>query len=318
LNYSWDGYKKIGPREPMKNLAMSQIMDGANFWDAPGHSMAGSNDYATRREIFSWIKAHQNTFYQPRTPISPVGVYFSPRTRDYFADDFIPSYRGILILLMQKHLEFQIVTPRTLADFQGKTLVLPDVRVLSDEEKSSLRKYVDTGRTLVITGEDATHLGATQNVVRFEESPGVDYFAALSKDFAGTTPDKEQAFLDKLQPSSTIQVFASPAMATSIAQVEGTPHVFFANFAGLRGGVNPVQTPQKNVRVEVTGSGKAQGYFLPFLGEVSKVDGVAGSSKVTFTLPAIEKGAVFWWDAKPETKSNALTTKDTKVHEGTQ
>lgn len=69
LNYSWDGYKKVGPREPMKNLAMSQIMAGANFWDAPGHSMAGSNDYATRREIFSWIKAHQNTFYQPRTPI---------------------------------------------------------------------------------------------------------------------------------------------------------------------------------------------------------------------------------------------------------
>jgi hypothetical protein len=318
LNYSWDGYKKIGPREPMKNLAMSQIMDGANFWDAPGHSMAGSNDYATRREIFSWIKSHQNTFYQPRTPISPVGVYFSPKTRDYFADEFITSYRGILILLMQKHLEFQIVTPRTLAEFQGKTLVLPDVRVLSDEEESSLRKYVDSGRILVITGEDATHFGATQNVVRFEESPGVDYFAALSKDFAGTTPDKEQAFLDKLQPSKSIQVFASPAMATSIAQVEGTPHVFFANFAGLRGGVNPVQTPQKNVLVEVTVSGKAQGYFLPFLGEVSKVDGVTGNGKVTFTLPAIEKGAVFWWDVKPETKSNALTTKDTRVHEGTQ
>jgi hypothetical protein len=94
-----------------------------------------------------------------------------------------------------------------------------------------------------------------------------------------------------------VRVFASPAMATSIAQVEGTPHVFFANFVGLRGGVNPVQTPQKNVRVEVAGTSKAQGYFLPFLGEVSKVEGVGGNGEVTFTLPAIEKGAVFWWDA---------------------
>ena len=296
LNYSWDGYKKIGPREPMKNLAMSQIMDGANFWDAPGHSMAGSNDYATRREIFSWIKAHQNTFYQPRTPISPVGVYFSPKTRDYFADEFLTSYRGILILLMQKHLEFQVVTPRTLADFQGKTLVLPDVRVLDDEEKSLLRKYVDGGRTLVVTGEDATHFGSTQNVVGFEKDPGADYFAALSKDFAATTPDKEQAFLEKLQSSNSIQVFASALVATSIAQVEGKPHVFFANFAGLRGGVNPVQTPQKDVRVEVAGTSKAQGYFLPFMGEVSKVDGVVADGKVTFKLPAIDKGAVFWWD----------------------
>jgi hypothetical protein len=297
LNYSWDGYKKIGPREPMKNLAMSQIMAGANFWDAPGHSMAGSNDYATRREIFSWIKAHQNTFYQPRTPISPVGVYFSPKTRDYFADEFITSYRGILILLMQKHLEFQVVTPRILADFQGKTLVLPDVRVLSDDEKMSLRKYVNSGRTLVITGEDASQLGDAQNIARFSKCPGAEYVAALSKDFAATTPDKEQAFLDKLQPSSSVRVFASAAMATSIAQVEGTPHVFFANFVGLRGGVNPVQTPQNNVRVEVAGTTKAQGYFLPFLGEVSKVEGVGGNGEVTFTLPVIEKGAVFWWNA---------------------
>lgn len=300
LNYSWDGYKKIGPREPMKNLAMSQIMAGANFWDAPGHSMAGSNDYATRREIFAWIKAHQNTFYQPRTSISPVGVYFSPKTRDYFADEFIASYRGILILLMQKHLEFQVVTPRKLAEFQGKTLVLPDVRVLSDDEKSSLKKYADGGGTLVITGADATGLGEAQNVVRIEGRPGAGYMAALNKDFAGTTPDKEQAFLDKVQPSSSIQVFASPEVATSIARVDGTPHVFFANFAGLRGGVNSVQTPQKDVRVEVQGTNKAQGHFLPFLGEVSKVDGVAGNGKVTFTLPAIEKGAVFWWDSKPE------------------
>ena len=64
----------------------------------------------------------------PRSPVDPIGVYFSPETRNFYAEDFIASYRGILILLMQKHLEFQIVTPRTLADFRGKTLVLPDVR----------------------------------------------------------------------------------------------------------------------------------------------------------------------------------------------
>ena len=83
LNYSWDGQKTVDRREAMKNLAMSEVMAGANFWDAPGHSMAGSNDYATRREIFAWIKAHENTFYDPRLPISPVGIYFSPTTRDY-------------------------------------------------------------------------------------------------------------------------------------------------------------------------------------------------------------------------------------------
>src|SRR5207244_408691 len=215
LNYSWDGDKKVDIRESMMNLAMSQVMAGANFWDAPGHSMAGSNDLPTRKKIFSWIREHEKTFYLPRTPIDPIGVYFSPATRNFHAKEFIASYRGILILLMQKHLEFQVVTPRTLAEFQGKTLVLPDVRLLNDEEKSWLRKYVDSDRRLVITGEDATQLGDTQNVARFSQCPGAEYFAALSKDFAATTPDKEQEFLDKLQAFSSVRVFASPATATS-------------------------------------------------------------------------------------------------------
>src|SRR5258708_21924506 len=73
LNYSWDGDKNVDRREAMMNLASSEIMAGANFWDAPGHSMAGSNDSATRKKIFSWIKAHEDTFDLPRTTIAPIG-----------------------------------------------------------------------------------------------------------------------------------------------------------------------------------------------------------------------------------------------------
>jgi hypothetical protein len=171
LNYSWDGKKKADAsdmiRESMMNLAMSQVMAGANFWDAPGHSMAGSNDLETRKRIFSWIKANEKTFYLPRSPVDPIGVYFSPDTRNFYAEDFIASYRGILILLMQQHLEFQIVTPRTLADFRGKTLVLPDVRVLGDGEKSALQAFAAQGKRLLITGTDATGTASSQNIVRF-------------------------------------------------------------------------------------------------------------------------------------------------------
>jgi len=101
------------------NLATSEVMAGANS----GRSRtlhAGSNDLPTRRKIFSWIHAHEKTFYLPRRPIHPIGVYFSPATRNFYAEDFVRSYRGILILLMQKHVEFQIVTPRTITDFQGE------------------------------------------------------------------------------------------------------------------------------------------------------------------------------------------------------
>ena len=130
LNYSWDGDKKVDAREAMMNLATSEVTAGANFWDAPGHSMAGSNDLPTRRKIFSWIHAHEKIFYLPRRPIHPIGVYFSPATRNFYAEEVVRSYRGIPILLMQKHVEFQVVTPRTITDFEGETLILPDVLAL--------------------------------------------------------------------------------------------------------------------------------------------------------------------------------------------
>src|SRR6266496_4136495 len=184
LNYSWDGDKHVAPPEPMKNLAMSEIMAGANFWDARGHVMSGSNDLPTRREIFKWIAEHEKAFYSPREAIDPIGVYFSPETRNYSADDFLRSYQGVLILLMQTHREFQVVTLRTLADFRGRTLVLPDVRVLDDRERTWLSSFAVDHR-LVVTGVNATGLSERSKVIRFSDCPGKAYLAALEKDFAG-------------------------------------------------------------------------------------------------------------------------------------
>jgi hypothetical protein len=296
LNYSWDGDKKVDKREAMMNLAASEITAGANFWDAPGHSMAGSNDPATRKRIFSWIKAHEDTFYRPRRTIAPVGVYFSPETRNYFAGEFIPSYRGILILLMRKHLEFQIVTPRTLADFRGQTLILPDVRIMGEGERALFQKYVESGKTLVITGEDATQLSAGAQVIRFAKCPGKDYYAALQKNVEEYSSDQEHEFLASLKTETAVRVVASPMIATSIAQVDGKTQVFFANFAGLQGGVNPIQTPQNGVQVTVSGATHGHGFFLPFLGDVQPLNGTVGGGGITYKLPAIEKGAVFWYE----------------------
>ncbi len=297
LNYSWDGDKKVDAREAMMNLAMSQVMAGANFWDAPGHSMAGSNDLPTRKKIFSWIQAHEKTFYLPRSPIDPIGVYFSPDTRNFNADEFLASYRGILILLMQKHLEFQVVTPRTLADFHGQTLVLPDVRILGDSEKNRINAFAAQGKRLVITGTDATGIGDSQHVVRFSSCPGKAYNAALEKDFEHASLDSQQAFLASLQGGNTVQIKAPAQIATSIARTsDGHINGFFANFAGLHGGSNPIQTPQSGVEVSVTSKTEGRGFFLPFLGEVQTVKGIRHGDAISYALPPITRGAVFWYE----------------------
>jgi len=106
----------------------------------------------------------------------------------------------------------------------------------------------------------------------------------------------QQAFLDSLPPSAGIEVSASPKVASSISRVNGETHVFLANFAGLVGGKNPVQTPQ-TVTISVPGGRGMSAYFLPFLGSPQRLEGGWKQGTVTFTLPPISKGAVFWLQA---------------------
>ena len=299
LNYSWDGDKDVAPSDAMKNLAMSQVMAGVNVWDAPGHSMAGSNDSKTRKEIFQWIAQHEKELYSPRVPIRPVGVYFSPRTRDYDSAGFLPSYRGTLLMLLQKHRELQVVTPRTLAAFRGPVLVLPNVSVLGEDEKSSLRDFVSRGGRVVITGTDATSLGDAEGVKRFKDCPAKAYFDRLQKDFAAGSQDNPAAFLAAMDSRAEIEVEAPSTVAANIAFVNGAPHIFLANFSGLVPRKIAVPTPQTNVRMSIP-DGKARNlYVLPFLGEGRSIQGQRHEGRVVFVLPAIERGAVAWFeDAK--------------------
>jgi hypothetical protein len=292
LNYSWDGDKGLDPREAMKNLAMSQLMAGANVWDAPGPSMAGSNDLPTRTEIFKWIAQHEKVFYRPRIPMYPVGVYFSPASRNYSAIDFLSSYQGVLLLLLQNHIEFQVVTPRTLAAFHGDVLVLPSVTTISDTENSQLRSFAAKGR-VVITGVDATMLGDGGKILRLKECPGKAHLAALREDFARGSEDRPNEFLTSLRTNEQIFVDAPPAVATNIASVEGSPHVFFANFSGLVPHANAVPTAV-SASIAIATEKKYKLKFLPFLGEVQELSGQREGSRIVFALPKIERGAVAW------------------------
>ncbi len=293
LNYSWDGDPKVRPPEPMKNLFMSEVMAGANVWDAATHVMSGSNDLATRKQVFAWIAAHEKTFYRPRTAIDPVGVYFSPATRNYFTKEFLRSYQGTLLLLMQSHREYQIVTPRTLASFRGKNLILPDVRILSKEETAALRKYAGSIGKIVATGTLSEELLGQTNVTHLADSPGTRYLALAESHFEDCSPDSEKRFLDGLSEGE-IRVKSSPMVAAQIASVDGKAHVFFANFQGLRAKENAVQTPES--RAEVTVPGKMRGHFLPFLGDETTISGRFEGGSTHFDLPEIDKGAVVWFE----------------------
>jgi len=292
LNYSWDGDPKVAPRDAMENLFMSQLMAGANVWDARGHVMSGSNDLETRKRVFAWIAEHDKTFYLPRLPVKPIGVYFSPSTRNYFPAEFLRSYQGVLILLMQKHLPYAVVTPRTLAKFTGSALILPDVRLLDPTEHNLLRTFAQSGHNLVITGIDVTGLPQQKRIARFANCPGKAYLQALEDNFAGTSPSSRAAFLESLPANAEVSIEASPSVATHVANVDGKVHVYFANFKALRGGENARQEPEAGVRITVNDGGKAK--FLPFLGEEQELQGKRKGNATVYQLPPILRGGVFW------------------------
>ena len=294
LNYSWDGDENIEPSEAMQNLAMSEIAAGANFWDAPGHVMAGSNDRETRRRIFRWIAANLSIVYGKHQPISPVGLYFSPRSRDYFAQDFLPEFQGCAILLMQRHWEWQVVTPRTLPEFQGDTLILPEVHFLSARERDALRRLLAAGKTVVITGQDQTGFPESPRIIRLPNRPGAAYLGSLDANLERAEPQRASALFAAVHRTSDFEIQASPLVVTQIEQVNGRAQVFVANFRGLRAGKNAIPIPETKMTVTISAAKKIL-YYLPFMGLTQKVGSERQGRRTVFHLPPIERGGVLWF-----------------------
>ena len=296
LNYSWDGNTGVDKREAMKNLAMSIVMTGSNFWDAPGHSMAGSNDEETRKQIFAWIETNQGTLYSPRAAMHPVGVYFSPKSRDYAPDAFLPAYRGTLVALLQAHREFQVVTPRTLSQFHGERLVLPNVLSLDAAEQPGLEKYVRNGGRLVVLGNMPDGVASSDETIRVNSDSTLGYLQLLEKDFGSATPPSELLTATEVQVEITID--APSTVAANFASVHGKPHIFLANFGGLEPNKSAIPAPAKEVRVKLPAAMGNMLTFLPFLGEAQTVHGEVKGGEVEFLLPAVERGAVVWVGGK--------------------
>jgi hypothetical protein len=294
LNYSWDGDKGVDRQDAMKNLAMSVVMAGANFWDAPGHVMAGSNDESTRKQIFQWIQKNEKTLYQPRKPMHPVGVYFSPKSRDYDANGFLSSYRGALVALLQAHREFQVLTPRTLAEFQGRALVLPNVTVLTEAEKVALNSFARRGGRLVVLGTDATGVSYSSSVVALPSEATRQFFLALEDDFTAASSRPPTDFLKAATVPTEMEVNAPPTVAANFGLVNGKPHVFLANFGGLTPSKIAVPSLASGIQVTIPAAMGNSATYLPFLGEAQRLQGQKKSNAVEFSLPALERGAILW------------------------
>ena len=297
LNYSWDGATKVKPSDAMQTLACSELMAGTNVWDARGHVMSGSNDFTERRAIYGWIAAHEQVFARSRQPLGEIGVYFSDATRNRYPDNFVRSYRGALLILLQTHRQFQIVTPRTLKAFNGKTLVLPSVQVLDTPEVAEIHRFARDGGRIVIDGESNSMLSDLTNVVRLPEDPAQKYLQAAGHNFVNALLEQQTAFLNAVGTSDddAIQVKAGSDVVAHAMKLEGKTYIFFANFSGIKPGIELTPTTQMNVTVTIYGASEVSMHVLPFLGAETVVGGKRVDQRISFIVPAMSRGAVVWF-----------------------
>ena len=322
LSYSWDGEEKIVPADAIENLAMSQVMAGTNAWDARRFVMSGSNDYAARTRVYKWISENEKLIYAPRTPISPVGIYFSPQTRSYFADDFTPAYQGMMNVLLREHIEFEIITPRTLASAKSDILILPDVKCLNDTEYAQLQAWVKNGKTLIFTGETGLYDGhrqlaknkkrmlelsvAFKNAIHINGIPEKNFQQFLKENFDksvhnGKYPVFENREIDELLShirnsntySPAIDIENADVCVAQIASVDKKPTIFLANFSGLKGKENANPLPDKDIIVTFHHARRnAFATIIPFMGKPEKLTGKWENGSFKVTLPEITRGAI--------------------------
>jgi hypothetical protein len=289
LDYSWDGEKGVSIPESMKTLFASQLTTGANTWDAKGHVMSGSNDLAVRTQAFAWIAKHQHTFYDPRLPVSPVGVYFSPSTRNYNPKQYVPRFRAAMEALLFSHREFQIVTPRSLPAFKGQYLLIPGDNLLDQAERNTIASKLPNNKPRIDPDksldnfDDRVKAWLPANAERVEDRTSID--------------SQVSSLLNQIPDTGEIQIHASPFVVSQTARVNGKVHVFLMNFKGVVPKRNPAPQPNTDTTIELPPSaGHVRAFMLPYLGQASEVPLTAAADKLRLKVPSFQRSAVIWFE----------------------
>lgn len=315
LSYSWLDNKKVAPSDAMKSLFVSQMFSGTNMWDVKGYIMSETNDMKTRTEVYKWVSQYEDIFYSPRTPLEPISVYFSDVTRNYFSEEFINSFRGIVSMLMHSHLPVQIVTSRTIDKLSPKILLLPDVKCISDQELSFLKTLEGNGTKLIATGEFASYdenlekqnsISLT-DLINLKDCPGKTYTenlnSELNKYFNSNNFDTEEMdetkniFLSTLfeltSYSSKFKIDAPIELITTTSIDENYIYLFLTNIKGICEACDAEERNIKDIKISYTGSiGGDEVYALSFLGTKEKVTTLKTENETSFTIPEVERGMV--------------------------
>ncbi len=334
LSYSWYKDKNVKPSAAMKSLFASELFSGANVWDAKGFVMSSSNDLPTRKVTYKWIARNQYHLYGSRNyDVDPVGIYFSPDTRDMFPYSYVDSYRGMMLLSMNDHVNFQIVTPRTLNAFKGRLLILDNIKCVDNKEIQSFRTLLNRGIKFLVTGNSLsfddnrvlrlgnylkTLFGVRDTIVNMQSrqvlymtgDPGMKYYtigdSVMDGYFNGNRNDGNElmkysgAFGDKLSAfcdwTPGLRVRAPLRVISFVSNTKDRTYINLIDVRRLSAVSKGTESPDRVTIAYKKSLGGPWVRVTPFLGGTYIMKAQSKGGDYFFRLPSLNRGAVIWID----------------------
>ena len=145
--------------------AAAVILTGFSYYTSGNETMSGVPDPGFRRELFRWLGEHRELLYSPQLePWAEVAVVFSRSTLDFRGrgsweeGDYSDGFLGMLMLLLESHIPFRVITEGELDRLGGyEAVIVPGWEAMSGEAAEALREYVAAGGVLVATGETSLY-----------------------------------------------------------------------------------------------------------------------------------------------------------------
>lgn len=265
--------------EISKTLAWSTVSATGHFWETGGEDMVDTSaGYGYRKKVFAWIKKNEKLLYD-RDFINPIGVYFSPDSRDYgdwgWYESFMADFTGTVDMLREMNYEYKVITPidlKTISKDKLSVLIVPNAVCLSDDEIQEMKNYMDKGGFLVVTGISGIYNKYGVNY----KSLGKPYpFAKLlGISYSGTADEQNYPQIDLKQGKNflyTKNVFGKDYFYKALVNADGDPtHMSYPNDATEKIKKEFQKTIIKNIPYKNYYSVKSPGIVIVQSGKLAK------------------------------------------------
>jgi len=170
------------------------------WWHIVGAGMDERRKHRTADALMAWHEANE-VYLQDREPIASVGILWSHENSDFHGRDdpklrVLSPYRGWIYACIRARIPWLPIH----ADFIEKqigrlrTLILPDLRAMSQEQVAALEKFVASGGHVIASGLPASldETGAALETSRLSKLLGVRFTGDRAGLDAATPEDWEK------------------------------------------------------------------------------------------------------------------------------